>query len=335
MSDKKRTVLSVFMMIAVLCLSGCSSLQGNKMEELQIRKLTSHLAVWQEELPKDKEYKNFDAAAVRGLVIRKDGKTVFAVSYEPRKEKETYDYWDISVPYQSFVSVNTEALYDLFGIVLQLPWDKKVKISLTEAGIADSKTSVFVAYNGEQNPDGKGEAEPTNGRTVLIGNENGQGDYYAALEGSNEVVIINGAFVDAIQNVDAYQYILKLPVLVNIDTVRKIQIISDGETHIAELEDDVWALDGRQIGQEEFQGFYTKLLGVMLSDKIENGKSGKTKEPVLTIQFLRNVGSASDVEVQYYEYNTRSMSVSVNGQECFLVEKKSIDDLQQIIVDSF
>ena len=61
----------------------------------------------------------------------------------------------------------------------------------------------------------------------------------------------------------------------------------------------------------------------------------KEKKPALTIQFFRNVENATDVEVKYYEYDDKSMSVSVNGHEYFVVDKESVNGLQKIIEDRF
>ena len=99
--------------------------------------------------------------------IQKDGETVFAVSYEPRAGKESFDYWDISEPYQSTVSVNTEELYRLLDTVFQMNWEKTEGISLEDAGIAGSKTSIFIAYNREQNAGEKAEkSQPLHGQSL-------------------------------------------------------------------------------------------------------------------------------------------------------------------------
>ena len=337
MKNKRNIIiLSIFIFIMTGCFFGCGSLEGNGVEELQIKEIENHLLSWQEKLPSDTEYKTIEASAVRGLVVEKNGEMVFAVSYEPREEKEAFDYWDISIPYKSLVSVNTEELYNLFGMVLQMDWIQTASINLEDAGIADSKTSIFIAYNKEQKPEEKGEVNPTNTRTILIGNADGQGNYYVALKGTDKVAIINKSLVDAILNVDAYQYILKLPVLVYVDTVKKIQIVLGEKVHKMEQDKDNWKLDGKNVEQEEFQTLYRELLSVMISGKIEEGHNGEKKEklPVLTVQFLRSIENATDIEVKYYEYDDKSMSVSVNGQEYFIVDKKSVEELQKVIEDS-
>ena len=51
------------------------------------------------------------------------------------------------------------------------------------------------------------------------------------------------------------------------------------------------------------------------------------RTPVLTVQFIRNMEQISDIEVKYFPYDEQSMSVSVNGEENFLVDKKQVQTL--------
>lgn len=336
---KKIAVCAGLVFVAAGSFCGCKSSAKNELEKPQIKKLENHLESWQEKLPRDMEYTDWDTGAVRGLKIRRDGKTVFAASYEPREGKETFDYWDISVPYQSMVSVNTEELYQLFDSIFQMGFRKAEGVSLEEAGLNDSQASIFIAYNREQKSGEKGLEEPTGARTILIGNTDGQGHYYMALEGSDEAALVDQTLADDILNVKPYQYILKLPVLISVDTVQKIQILSGGKVHIMEKEGETFKLDGENAEQGEFQSLYGKLLDIMLSGEIgKDGSASKADEerqPVLTLQFIRNEEGASDIEVKYYEYDEQSMSVSVNGQEYFLVEKSSIENLIENVENTF
>jgi len=333
MMKLRKSMAGFFLLLAaVLCLGGCGIPKGNQMEEVRIQELENHLEEWQRELPKDAEYGGVGANAIRGLKVQKEGKTVFAVSYEPREGKETFDYWDISVPYRSLVSVNTEELYNLLGTAVLMAWGEADGISMEEAGVADSETSVFLAYCKEQSAEEKGAAQPTASQTLLIGDEDGKGSYYAAMEGSDKVGLVNKLLMDELLNVDPYQYILKIPTLISVDTVRKIQISSGEESHVMEQGQQTWKLDGSEVSQKEYQTLYGALLDVMLTGEKQGDTEDKEERtPVLTIQFIRNMQEASDVEVKYYEYDDENMSVSVNGQENFLVEKESVLALKKRI----
>ncbi len=103
----------------------------------------------------------FTAEAMRGVSVVRDGEACFAVSYEPRTYKNSYDCWAISVPYQSMAVVDTEAMYAYFGILadMELTPVEDMDITREQAGVEDSTDTVFVAYYSGQTMEG-GQAEP-------------------------------------------------------------------------------------------------------------------------------------------------------------------------------
>ena len=167
MRRKKSVVILFVIMVLAWLLPGCDS-SAIRLQQPQIRVSNHHLEAWQQNLSKDQEFSTINAKGIRGLSVHKDGETIFAVSYEPRQGKQSFDYWDISSPYYSQVSVNTEELYDLFDAVAQMRFQKIEGINLQEAGISGSTVSIFVAYNKAQNSNAQGAAEPTNARTIQI-----------------------------------------------------------------------------------------------------------------------------------------------------------------------
>ncbi len=327
MRRKKSVVILFVIMVLAWLLPGCDS-SAIRLQQPQIKEIENHLEEWQRELSQDKELSAINVKGIRGLSVQKDGETIFAVSYEPQEGKQSFDYWDISIPYQSQVSVNTEELYDLLGTAALLGFEDAGEISFEDAGISGSTTSIFLAYNQEQGSADKGSAQPTKARTILIGREDGQGHYYAAYKGLEQVMLADQSFVDLILNVEPYQYILKIPVLVSVDTIEKVQILYGEEQHIMEQSENNWKMDGREVSQEDFHTFYGEILDVMLTGEREK-IAEEERTPVLTVQYIRNMEQVSDIEVKYFPYDEQSMSVSVNGEENFLVDKKQV----QILLD--
>ncbi len=325
MRRKKSVVILFVILVLGGLLPGCAS-SVNRLQQPQIKEIENHLEEWQRELSQDKELSAINVKGIRGLSVQKDGETIFAVSYEPRQGKQSFDYWDISIPYQSQVSVNTEELYDLLGTAALLGFEDAGEISFEDAGISGSTTSIFLAYNQEQGSADKGSAQPTKARTILIGREDGQGHYYAAYKGLEQVMLADQSFVDLILNVEPYQYILKIPVLVSVDTIEKVQILYGEEQHIMEQRQNIWKMDDNEVSQEDFHTFYGEILDVMLTGEREK-IAEEERTPVLTVQFIRNMEQISDIEVKYFPYDEQSMSVSVNGEENFLVDKKQVQTL--------
>lgn len=325
MRRKKSVVILFVIMVLAWLLPGCDS-SAIRLQQPQIKEIENHLEEWQRELSQDKELSAINVKGIRGLSVQKDGETIFAVSYEPQEGKQSFDYWDISIPYQSQVSVNTEELYDLLGTAALLGFEDAGEISFEDAGISGSTTSIFLAYNQEQGSADKGSAQPTKARTIFIGREDGQGHYYAAYKGLEQVMLADQSFVDLILNVEPYQYILKIPVLVSVDTIEKVQILYGEEQHIMEQRQNIWKMDDKEVSQEDFHTFYGEILDVMLTGEREK-IAEEERTPVLTVQFIRNMEQISDIEVKYFPYDEQSMSVSVNDEENFLVDKKQVQTL--------
>lgn len=323
---KKLTLVCIA--AAVLGAAGCASGADHALGEPEIIEPQNHLEAWQKELPQDTKAGGLNANAVRGMVVQKDGEVTFAVSYEPREEKDSFDYWDISVPYHSTVTVNTEELYGLFGTAAMLGWTKAEDIGLEEAGLTDTATSIFLAYDKDQGAGEKGAQEPNAARTILVGKENGQGGCYTALADSGEVYVADSLLIDALLEPDPYTYILKIPVLINVDTVAGVRIVCGGEVHQMEQGEDTWKLDNKQVSEKEFHELFGKLLDITVTGEIaDEADSQKTGEAVLALQFFRNMEGASDAEVIYETYDETSLRVSVNGHKYFLVKKEDVDAL--------
>lgn len=332
----KRLKAYFILLAAALCVSGCAGVKAADHEEANVKEEKIRLNDWKEELPQNTEAGGLVANAIRGLSVSRNGSEVFAVSYEPKEYKETFDYWNISIPYQSLVSVNTEKLYELFGTIALAPWSEANGISLQDAGIAKGGTSIFIAYDADQKEDQKGQPEPTQCKIILVGKEDGNGNYYVAMDGSDKVFVTDKVLIDAVLDTDPYQYILKIPALVSLNSVSKVEISGQDETHVLEKGDASYRMDGKKTQEKKFRECYADLLDVTLIGELpEDAKLKKDRKPCLTLRFFRNSKEASDVEVAYYPYDEEKMSVRVNGMEKFFVDKENIDKLQQKIEESF
>lgn len=333
----KKIVVFIGVLLSAGLLAGCGDAKGENLEKIEPAEIPNHLAGWEEHLPKDGGDGSLYAKAVRGLSVLKDGETVFAVSYEPRDYKESFDYWDISAPYESLVSVDTERLYELFDVVCglnpeEIPEDSVP--SAKEAGIEESGTRIFIAYDGQQAAGEKGKPEPTAAREIQIGQEDGKGHYYAKLSEGGEACLLKKAAVDAVLEVEPFSCILKIPALIQIDTVSEVAASDGNQVRRMERDGENWKLDGKTISQDEFRKLYGEMLGVILSGELpKDAQAEDEREVLLALQFFRNVEGAPDVEVRYEHYDESSASVSVNGKRQFLAEKKDVEKLRELLYE--
>lgn len=320
----------ISLLSAGMVLTGCQKADQENSRDLRVWEETSHMEEWQEKLEQDDGQETLTANAIRGLSVEKDGEILFSVSYEPKTYKETFDFWSIAVPYEGMVSVDTENLYELLETAAQLPCVPVSGISSGEAGTEGSQTSLLIAYNGEQEEGEKGGADPTKTRKILVGNQDGDGNYYVEIEGGNSICQVSQLWLDTILELDPYQYILKIPFLVGIDTVEQVNVSIGDDTLQMQRDEADCRIDGREVEESEYNTLYNQLMSVLISGQVqEKPVDSDQRTPVLQMQFFRNTENAPDVEVTYYEYDEEHMSINVNGKEFFLADREDVENLQE------
>lgn len=221
--------------------------QKKEEEPGEVKPEENSLAEWDEDL-EEGEPGTFTAEAMRGVSVVRDGEACFAVSYEPRVYKNSYDCWAISVPYQSMAVVDTEAMYAYFRILteMELTSVEDMDITREQAGIEDSEDTVFVAYYSEQTAEG-GQAEPDRGLLLRFGGEDAQGNRY--VEAWGRLWLADGSSVEEIFDVDPYACILKVVSVVNVETVSKVTIDTGEEQYEMWIEPEAFLLGGAGSGK--------------------------------------------------------------------------------------
>ena len=234
------------------------------------------------------------------------------------------------MPYQSLTAVNTEELYGLFDTVAMTAWTEVPDMDLENAGLADSGTSVFLAYDAEQEQGKPGQPNPTESKIILIGKEDGAGNYYVAVDGADKVFTADKEMIDAVLNVEPYQYILKIPTLVSLKAVDEVWITGTEKEHVLRQEEDGCTIDGKDAKKEDFQKCYASLMDITVTGELPgDAEPEEEREAVLTICFDRKDDDAPDVEIKYYPYDETQMSACINGQERLLVDGDSVKTLKE------
>ena len=131
------------------------------------------------------EHPQFVADGIRKVVLVEDGEEIFNLSNEPAGYKMDFDYWEILNPYDETVTVNTEAMYELFDVLCGLNFQAPVAVDAEmDTGIADSRTSItldFVDTLDDSKAKQTDYADKT--ATIILGNEDGAGNRFAAIQG--------------------------------------------------------------------------------------------------------------------------------------------------------
>ena len=327
---KKIWVLSLLLILVYA--TGCSLTQ-KEFYEMNIFEEKNHLEIWKDNLPHDTTFQVIDEDSVLGLIIEKDGKEVFAVSYEPQEYKNSFDYWRVSIPYKSLPVANTEELYRLFAKIAQLETDEKAADNISDTGLEGSETAIFIVYAVKENIVTGKFMEPIRCRRLLIGSEDGNGNYYAAYENTDHIFCITKDDVDAVIELDPYQYILNIPTLVSAESISRLHIFSESKNYTMIREEQQWKLNGRAVTKAQFQSYYQALQGITIMGEVETEDTAdiENRSAAVTLQFIRDNKAAPDVEICYYEYNDERMIVAVNEEIYFWAERDNVLQLQETI----
>lgn len=279
------------------------------------------------------EHPTITSDGIRKLVLKRDGEEIFCLSKEPADYKMEFDYWEILNPYDETATVNTETMYKLFDVLSGFDFSTTAEVpDGTDTGVAGSTTTMQIDYT--ESTDTSAEADKT--VTLLLGNEDDLGNRYVAIEGyENEVYKIPTSTLEAIYELNPFDYILKIPALVNIETVESIDIKTKEFSYTMKIKDGKYYIGDKDVEKETFTTLYQALLNVMLDSSLDTPKAENEKEQVLNVVFHRTTKEAPEITLTYFTYDGNYDSVAVNGKERYLVKTSDVNNLIAQIKEAF
>ena len=267
------------------------------------------------------EHPRMSVYSIRRFSIVKDGEEVFQIKQEPADYKMDFDYWEITNPYDEIATVNTENMYEMFGVLAAFDLSNGVDAANTDTGLDNTKTYFTVDFVNTVNDDTAKETQDADATaTILIGNTDENGDYYACVKGYEEAVyLLSKESVNSLLELKPFNLILKIPALVNIDTLDSVDM----------------SIGKKTVKKEKFTELYQALQSIMLDSEVEETKDAADKEEVLTVTFHRNTEEAPEVTLKYFAYDDTYDSLEINGTERFLVKAEDVDALVKQIKKAF
>lgn len=308
--------------------------QEETKEEASTEEKTEEKAEEEKKVELEKtEHPTFTSDGIRKLVLKRDGEEIFCLSKEPADYKMEFDYWEILNPYDETATVNTETMYKLFDVLSGFDFSTTADVPEgTDTGVAGSTTTIQIDYT--ENTDTSADADKT--ITLLLGNEDDLGNRYVAVEGyENEVYKIPSSTLDAVYSLNPFDYILKIPALVNIETVESVDIKTKDSSYNMKIKDSKYYIGDKAVEKETFTTLYQALLNVMLDSNLDSPKADNEKEEVLNVVFHRNTKKAPEITLTYYTYDGNYDSVAVNGKERYLVKASDVNSLIKQIKEAF
>ena len=286
---------------------------------------------------KNVEHPRMSTYSIRSFSIVKDGEEVFQIKQEPADYKMDFDYWEITNPYYEIATVNTENMYEMFGVLVDFDLSNGVDAADADTGLDKTQTYFTVDFVNTVNDDTARETQDADAAaTILIGNTDDNGDYYACVKGYEDAVyLLPKESVNSLLELKPFNLLLKIPALVNIDTLDSVDMNIGKKTYTMKLDGGDYKFGKKTVKKEKFTELYQAIQSVMLDSEIEETKDAADKEEVLTVTFHRNTEEAPEVTLKYYTYDDTYDSVEINGTERFLVKAEDVDALVKQIKKAF
>lgn len=327
--------------LAALLLAGCGDAKTTQSEEkAEAGKQTETSKLPEKSETEPVENPAFIQDGIRKVVLTEDGEEIFHLSKEPANYKMDFDYWEILNPYDETMTVNTEEMYGLFDILCQMNLQTPIEIEAgIDTGIEDSSTSIFLEFvNTQDEEKAKSTLYADAEAEIILGNEAGEGNRFAAVKGfENQVYKLPTVLLESVYELNPYDYILKIPVLVNIETVESIELSMSDKTYemSVDAQKQEYQLGKKKVEKEDFTTLYQALSSVMLAGQPEEERLKETNQALLTVTYNRNQDTAPQISVSYYEYDDTYALVKINDTQSFLVKKADVETLIKQIVEAF
>lgn len=273
----------------------------------------------------------FTAEDIRKIAVRKDGSDLYSIEYIPEENRDSYEYWRMRVPYEDTVLVNTEEMLKLYEMLETMQFEA---VEAEKTGIENASTEIEVEFCQPS------EAEESESRpvyadttfTLLVGAEDGQGNYYTALKSEPDTTyLMDKNLIDSIVLAEPFSMILKIASVVPIETVQQVNILADGKEYVMKKNEDSYSFDGKELDQETYQKLYQELQSILLEKELPSDAEIQDDASELKLEFIRNVRNLPDVTVEYLPYNEEYDILRVNGTENFVVKKTDVDALKETI----
>lgn len=275
---------------------------------------------------------------VRGISVVKGGEIRYQMNFTPQSDKESYLFWDMLTPYASTAVVNTEEMYNLYNILAELDLTTKSSdVSEKKAGVKDSDTYIVLNYFKKEKESDSQQAQPNQTFTLLVGNKKNKDSYYCALKGQEDhVFALPKTQLDNVLDRDPYGLILKIPYVLNVASVEEVDINCDGKDYKMTLDGSTYKLNHKKVDSDTYCALFSALMQPMIESEIPEGETlDDSREPYISIQYKRNMDGIKDYDVNIYQYKDDKYTISVNGEEHFILTKEDVDTLVKAIKDSF
>ena len=254
-----------------------------------------------------------------------------------------------------YTALDTEQTESLLDAVTALTWnscaDYHAEASeLADYGLDAPAATVTVQYQesvqvetGETDEEGEPvyETQERDAQFILEVGDSVDDACYARIAGSDMVYQIDGSVRDALLYTTQSELLPDEVLLMDWDTVDSIDITLDGATYhverstTEETDDDgntsektIYTLNGSEIAIEDILDDLTALSSTGSGENLTPQRDAEIR-----FLFHRNTESFSEVELTFYQYDSTSCLVGLNGETRLFVSRDDIVSLAEAVRD--
>ena len=258
---------------------------------------------------------------------------------------------------EDYLTLGTDGVEDLLSAVTGLSWASCVNYNATEDdlaayGLDAPAVTVTIHYTetvtvdtGENDENGSAiteEQERDAAFTLELGSYTDDG-CYARIAGSSMVYLVDGSVCDSLLYAD-YDGLRPDEVLaMDWDTLTSFTVTLDGQTYEIEKttqavededgetsEETVYLLNGEELDSDSVEQLMSSLDAMESTGSVDNAAPGAQE---LRFTFHQDSESWPQVELVFYQYDSSTCLVSLNGETHLLVDRADVTDLAELVAE--
>ena len=274
---------------------------------------------------------------IRQFQVDEKGTTKYKFDFRKRTDRERFLYWDMTVPYGSIAIVDSEAMYQLYENVLGILEghsknqfvNTKDGADMSQYGIEDSGIKITIGYVSDESA--TSDATVADKKAVLlVGKDNQEGQYYCAMEGAEDKIFLVDTYkIDAVRNKKPFDMILKIPYLVNINSVKQVTIkLEEKKIQMANAKGS-YKINGKQVTEDQYKKLYASLLQPSITGSYKEGM--KEGNQIVSMEYKRTKKEYEPYKVRILSANEKEDIIEVNGKRYFMIDKGEVESLVEVV----
>lgn len=297
-------------------------------------------------------------------VIRREEED-FELIYHPENtlDKTTTNMfaWVIQKPYEEGYTADgtkvTELLpkFSKFNFVACIDYNSEDK---SQYGLDNPLASILVEYYEYYTVDlDKPEKNPITGETVdkktyydekvfkiYVGNQDASGNYYVRKEDSNAIYTMKAADIDPMLEVKAFENLNSFVDIVNIDSVKAVDITIEDKEYRMEIERKTekkegkeetiatYYYNGNQVEESNFKAVYQALISAKYDTELKKDADSTDRKPYMRIKYHMVGEENQTITASYIPYSESFYLVEREGTIRFLADRRRIDGIASQVI---